>query len=99
MGEVTLATTFGDNDVQATLNVTWIIVDVPSAYNTILGLPTQVQLKAVTSPYYLMMKFMSGDKVGRSYGSQSTDRECYIASLKDKTPPDTQPSRVMAVEG
>ena len=42
---------------QVSKEIDFLVVDYPSTYNIILGQPTLKKLKAVTSTYYLKVKF------------------------------------------
>ena len=53
-----------------------------SIYNAILGRPTPNSWKAVTSPYHLVIKFLTGYEVGELRGDQVVARECYIVMLE-----------------
>ncbi|XP_075665227.1 uncharacterized protein LOC142634862 [Castanea sativa] len=57
LGVVTLSVTVGDYPQQITKDVSFLVVDCSSAYNAILERPTLNAWKAVTSTYYLMIKF------------------------------------------
>ncbi|XP_075640662.1 uncharacterized protein LOC142612454 [Castanea sativa] len=59
-----------------------LVVDCSSAYNTILGRHTFNSWKAVTSTYYLMIKFPNEYRVGEVRRDQVATRECYIAMLE-----------------
>ena len=48
LGAVTLPVTVGDYPQQIMRDVTFVVVDCPSAYNAILGRPTLNSWKAVT---------------------------------------------------
>ena len=82
LGTITLAVTAGDYPQQITNEVTFLVVDCSSAYNAILGQPTLNSWKAITSTYYLMIKFPTGYRVGELRGNQIVARECYIAMLE-----------------
>ena len=60
----------------------FLVVDYSSAYNAILGCPTLNSWKAVTSTYYLMIKFPTEYEVGDVQKDQVVVRECYIAMLE-----------------
>ncbi|GAB2268979.1 hypothetical protein Dimus_038749 [Dionaea muscipula] len=108
-GEIILPLTVGDTDVRTTLDVKWLVVDAPSAYNAILGRPTQVKMRTVIFPYHLMLKFLVRGKVGKMFGDQETARKCYLVSLAsdsktksgDKTDSDDDetPGGIHCVEG
>ena len=82
LGAKTLAVTAGDYPQQITKKVTFLVVDCSSTYNAILGQPTLNSWKAITSTYYLMIKFPTGYRVGELRGNQIVARECYIAMLE-----------------
>ena len=79
---ITLPITVGDYPQQITKDVTFLVIDYSSAYNAILGRPTLNSWKAVTSTYYLMIKFPTEYGVGEVQEDQVATRECYIAMLK-----------------
>ena len=68
LGAVTLPVTVGDYLQQITKDVTFLVVDYLSTYNTILGRPTLNSWKAVTSTYHLMIKFPTEHGVGEVRG-------------------------------
>ena len=82
LGAVTLSVMVGDYPQQITKDVTFLVVNCSSAYNTILGRPTLNLWKAITSTYHLMIKFPIDDGMGELRGNQVAARECYIAILK-----------------
>lgn len=81
-GTVMLPMTVGDYLQQITKNVTFLVVDFSSAYNSILGQPTFNSWKVVTSTYHMMIKFPTKYGVGEVRGNQVAARECYIAMLE-----------------
>ena len=82
LGAVTLSVTIGDYPQQITKDVTFLIVDCSSAYNSILGRPNLNSWKAVTSTYHLIIKFSTEYGVGEVRGDQLAACECYIAMLE-----------------
>ena len=82
IGAITLPLTVGDYPQKITKDVTFLVIDYSSAYNTILGRPTLNSWKAVTSTYHLMFKFPIEYEVGEVRGDQVAACECYIAMLK-----------------
>ena len=68
LGAVTLPVTVSDYPQQITKDVTFLVVDCLSTYNTILGRPTLNSWKAVTSTYHLMIKFPTEYGVGEVRG-------------------------------
>lgn len=57
LGMVNLHVTYGKKPHSKTLTTKFMVVNIPSAYNTIVGRPTLNQLKVVVSTYHMMMKF------------------------------------------
>ena len=53
-----------------------------SSYNAILGRPTLVAMKAVTSIYHLCLKFPTPGGVGVIWGNQYEARMCYTTSVR-----------------
>ena len=82
LGVITISITAGNYPQQITRDVTFLVVDCSSAYNAILGWPTLNSLKAATSTYHLMIKFLIEHGVGELHGSQVATRECYITMLE-----------------
>ena len=64
LGAVTLSVIVGDYPQQIIKDVTFLVVDCSSIYNTILGRPTLNSWKVVTSTYHLMIKFPTDYGVG-----------------------------------
>ena len=82
LGAVTLSVVVGDYPQQITKDVTFLVVDCSPAYNAILGRPTLNSWKAVTSTYYLMIKFPTNYGVGELQGNQMAACECYVAMME-----------------
>ena len=79
---VTLSVTVDDYPQQITRDITFLVVNCSSAYNSILGRPTLNSWKAVTSAYYLMIKFPTEYGIGELRGDQVAADEYYIAMLE-----------------
>ena len=79
---ITLPVKVNDYSQQITKDVSFLVVDCSSAYNTILGRPILNSWKAVTSTYHLMIKFPTEYGVGEVRGDQVVAHECYIAMLE-----------------
>ena len=62
----------------------FLVVNYPSAYNAIIEQTTLNRLRAVTSTYHLLLKFLTEHGIGEVKGDQITARECYLASLGAK---------------
>ena len=82
LGLVTLSVTVGDYPQQITKDITFLVVDCSSTYNTIIGWPTLNSWKAVTSTYHLIIKFPIDYGVGKLRGSQVAACECYLAMIE-----------------
>ena len=84
LGSIQLVLTLEDPPCQATTEVRFLIVDAPSAYNMLLGIPSLNAIKAIPSAYHMMIKFPTTSGVGMVRGDQRVARECYSASVKKK---------------
>ena len=82
LGVVTLSVMVGDYPQQITKDVTFLVVNYLSAYNTILGRPTLNSWKAVTSTYHLMIKFPTDYGVRKLCGNQVAACKCYVAMME-----------------
>ena len=76
-GIITLTMIASTYPTQITKEIDFLIVDCPSSYNIILGRPALNRLKAITSTYYLKVKFPTAHGVGEIKGDQVLTRECY----------------------
>ena len=85
LGSILLVLTLGDPPCQATITARFLVVDAPSAYNILLGRPSLNAIKAIPSAYHMMIKFPTVSGVGMVRGDQRVTRECYSASMKQKT--------------
>ncbi|RWW72476.1 hypothetical protein BHE74_00019720 [Ensete ventricosum] len=66
VGIATLPVTFGNKPRTKTLMVHFMVVDLPSAYNVIIGRLTLNKLRAVISTYHRSMKFPTSAGLGES---------------------------------
>jgi hypothetical protein len=89
MGIISLPLTVGTAPKVSTVMVDFLVVDRPSAYNTINGRPGLNKLRAATSTYHLMMKFPTEEEVGEVKGDQLAARRCYNISMKKVSDPTT----------
>lgn len=62
--------------------VNFLTVDVPSAYNVIMGRPSLNLFQVVVSKYHMKLKFPMGDEVGDLAGDQVCSRKCYVETVK-----------------
>jgi len=58
---IRLPVRFGDKTKSESLEVDFLIADVPMAYNVILGRPNLHKVKAVITPYLLQLQFKMND--------------------------------------
>ncbi|PON34879.1 hypothetical protein PanWU01x14_340680 [Parasponia andersonii] len=82
MGMIELMVSIGTFPRVSLIMTQFLVVDCPSAFNAVLGRPTLRELRAVTSIYYLTMKFPTQHGVGEVRGNQYDARTCYNNSLK-----------------
>jgi len=83
VGMKKLIVRMGENDNAMTVDVNFPVVDVPMAYNVIIGCPTLNAVKAVVAPYLLLVQFELDDGwVGKLFGDQRMACKCYYISLK-----------------
>ena len=85
LGLIQLVLTLGHPSCQATRTIRFPIVDAPSAYNMLLGRPSLNTIRAIPSAYHIVIKFPTANGVGMVRGNQRIARECYSASMKQKT--------------
>ena len=85
LGSIQLVLTLGEPPCQATTTARFLIEDAPSAYNMLLGRPSLNAIKAIPSAYHMIIKFPTMHGIGMVRGDQRVARECYTASMKQKT--------------
>ncbi|XP_058104460.1 uncharacterized protein LOC131248270 [Magnolia sinica] len=81
-GAISLPVTAGEGQSQVTLLVDFLVVNVPSVHNIILGRPSLNAMRAVVSNYHLMMKFPVEGGVGYVQGDQREARRCYSVAVR-----------------
>ena len=73
----------GDKSKFKSLEVDFLVVNVPTTYNVIIRRLTLYRVKAVVAPCLLQLQFETDDgSVGELHGDQRTARECYLVSIK-----------------
>ena len=85
LGSIQLVLTLGHPPFQATTTIKFLIVDAPSASNMLLGRPSLNTIRAIPSAYHMVIKFPTANGVGMVRGNQHIAKECYSASMKQKT--------------
>ncbi|XP_065023311.1 uncharacterized protein LOC135649130 [Musa acuminata AAA Group] len=81
LGSISLPLTLGTPPRSKTVMTTFLVVDLPTAYNAILGRPTLNKVRAVVSTYYQTIKFPTHDGVGEATGSPQESRRCYLTAV------------------
>ncbi|GMH05016.1 hypothetical protein Nepgr_006856 [Nepenthes gracilis] len=80
-GTIQLEVTLGTYPKTASRMLTFLVVDLPSVYNAILGRPCLAAFGAVTSILHLKMKFPTPNGVGEVLGDQVIGRTCYMSQI------------------
>ncbi|KAL0453046.1 UNVERIFIED_CONTAM: hypothetical protein Slati_1282700 [Sesamum latifolium] len=90
----------GRGTTRKTCLLKFLVVDVPSAYNVILGRPTLNAFQAVISTYHMKIKFPTPGGVGEVQGDHLQSRRCYVEAVRkgqkrnrDDTPDKAPPSK------
>ncbi|KAL2227023.1 UNVERIFIED_CONTAM: Retrovirus-related Pol polyprotein from transposon [Sesamum indicum] len=81
LGTVDLPASLGEEPKRRTLMVKFLVVDMPFAYNVILGRPGLNSFRAVVSTYHLKMKFPTQFGIGKVVCDQIEAKKCYNLSL------------------
>ncbi|RDX61124.1 hypothetical protein CR513_60676, partial [Mucuna pruriens] len=81
-GVIELETTFGERTHARTIPMLYIVVDVDTSYNIIMGRPAFNKLGVMVSTLHLCMKYLVGQEVGRIWADQRVARRCYEDSLR-----------------
>ncbi|XP_015950026.1 uncharacterized protein LOC107474892 [Arachis duranensis] len=81
LGYIPLHTTFEKGENSKTLSIDFIVIDVGSAYNALIGKTTLNRLGAVVSTPHLCMKFPAPKGIATIRGDQKLARKCYNESL------------------
>jgi len=82
-GMIRLPLCFSDKLNARNLEIDFLVVDVPTTYNAILGCPTLHNVKAAIALYLLQLQFEADDgSVGEIHGDQRMARQCYLVSIR-----------------
>ncbi|KAL0444708.1 UNVERIFIED_CONTAM: hypothetical protein Slati_2193500 [Sesamum latifolium] len=79
---VSLPLIMGRETARKTCLLKFLMVDVPSAYNVILGRPTFNTFQAVISTYHLKIKFPNPGGVGEVQGDPLQSRRFYVDTVR-----------------
>uniref|UniRef100_A0A803N5K0 Uncharacterized protein n=1 Tax=Chenopodium quinoa TaxID=63459 RepID=A0A803N5K0_CHEQI len=91
-GSITLQVRVGEGPAVRDIMAEFLVIDVSSAYNAIIGRPLIHDIQAVVSTYHLPMVYLTNaGRTERVRGSLTMEREYYVSALK-------QPSRQHACE-
>ncbi|KAL0456119.1 UNVERIFIED_CONTAM: hypothetical protein Slati_0951100 [Sesamum latifolium] len=77
-----------------TFMLKFLMVDVPSAYNVILGRPTLNAFQAVISTYQTKIKFPTPSGVGKVQGDPLQSRKCYVEAVQEVPEETGTPAKV-----
>ncbi|XP_064978871.1 uncharacterized protein LOC135620123 [Musa acuminata AAA Group] len=81
LGAITLPLTLGAPPKSKTVMTTFLVIDLPAAYNAILGRPTLNKIRVVVSTYYQTVKFPTHAKTGEVVGSPQESKHCYLTAV------------------
>ncbi|KAL0309202.1 UNVERIFIED_CONTAM: hypothetical protein Sradi_5862500 [Sesamum radiatum] len=81
-GMISLPLTLGETPLGMAHVLKFLVVDIPSAYNVILGRPTLNAFQAVVSTYHMKIKFLVNSGVGEVQANTLQARKCYIETIK-----------------
>ncbi|XP_064963250.1 uncharacterized protein LOC135611539 [Musa acuminata AAA Group] len=81
LGTTVLPITIGEEPMAKTIMTTFMVVDMPSAYNIILGRPTLNKIKAMVSTYRRTIKFSTLVGIGEARSDPGESRQCYLIAV------------------
>ncbi|KAL0359468.1 UNVERIFIED_CONTAM: hypothetical protein Sangu_0796200 [Sesamum angustifolium] len=81
-GMISLPLTLEITPLRKTCLLKFLVLDIPSAYNVILGRPTLNAFRAIISTYHLKIKFLVIGGVGESPNDALQARKCYVEAIK-----------------
>ncbi|XP_057248568.1 uncharacterized protein LOC130590366 [Beta vulgaris subsp. vulgaris] len=91
-GLVSLPVRIGDGNEVRDVMTEFLVVDVPGAYNAIVGRPLIHDVQGIVSTYHLTMLYVTNEgTTAKLRGNQEAAKSCYLTTLK-------QPARRMPVE-
>ncbi|GAV75381.1 hypothetical protein CFOL_v3_18860 [Cephalotus follicularis] len=84
LGSIDLSMVAGTAPRKTQVEMMFLVVDTPSPYNAIIGLPGLNLMEAIVSTRHLLMKFPTRFCVGEARGDQQAARQCYKTAIMDK---------------
>ncbi|KAL0446277.1 UNVERIFIED_CONTAM: hypothetical protein Slati_1755600 [Sesamum latifolium] len=81
-GMILLPLTLGTSPLQKTCVLKFLVVDIASVYNVILGRPTLNAFRAIISTYHMKIKFPMVGGVGETQADVLQARKCYVEAIK-----------------
>ena len=82
MGMICLPVCFGNKLRSKNLDIYFLVVDVPTAYNVILGHSTLHNVMTVVASYLFQLQFKDDDgSVGEIHRDQQIAQECNLVSI------------------
>ena len=69
--------------------MTFMVVQVPSTYNAILGRTGLNALRAIVSTYHLLVRFLTKNEVEKIRGDQQLARRCFQISARSNESKDS----------
>lgn len=76
LGIVVLSVTLGEEPRSKTIMVTFMVLELPSSYNAILGCPTLNKFRTIISSYHQAIKFPMRARVGEVRSDPWESRRC-----------------------
>ncbi|KAL0444521.1 UNVERIFIED_CONTAM: Retrovirus-related Pol polyprotein from transposon opus [Sesamum latifolium] len=83
--QISLPLPWGPSQPGRTRMAHFLVVDMPSTYNLILGRHALNTFQAVVSTYHMKLKFPVGDSVGKVKCDQHTSQKCYVEAIKSSS--------------
>src|SRR4051812_45599281 len=99
IGIISLLLTLGTWPKAATEMVEFLVIDMPSAYNGILGRTSQASFGAFPSIKHQVMKLPLEAGIGEARSDQSASRKYYLTSIKNKRMAESLPIDFLDIRG
>ncbi|GAV82148.1 hypothetical protein CFOL_v3_25601 [Cephalotus follicularis] len=84
LGSIDLSVVTGTALRQTQVKMMFLVVDIPSPYNAIIGQSGLNLMEVIVSTRHLLMKFPTRFGVGEARGDQQVARQCYKTAIMDK---------------